>query len=800
VTLPQHLPDAAAGRSPTGANRGRRWPDAAALLILSAIVLPLYLTTLYPDIVENGDSAKFQFLGSVLGTPHAPGYPLYVLVSYAFSFVPLGTLAWRMNLLSALAGLLTVLFTYAAARRLGAGVLQSLLLGLALSTGLVFWSESLVAEVYTLGALLLMSATWRVIAWRETRLDRDLFVAIATLSVGLGNHLTIAAVAPAFVAYVLLTDARRALRPRVLTGLVVMVIIGVSQYGFILLRTWQQTPYLEARAATLTELIAVVSAEKYQNQMFHFGWHMLLTERLPLLGSQLLAELQPTGAFLVLVGFFSGLWQAPREALLLACSAAGILALTLNVEADTAGFATAALPPLWLLAALVPGMSGALRPSPRAVLTTLASAALATTVIAGAWGNFRSADHSDRTLERRLWTAVFEAVPDRSVVVTESYSHDQGLRYMLIGERIGQSRGIELVSRDVADLDRAFRDERRTVVAFDAAVRDLTRMGFEFRPLPLLDWSIPRLVGSSRRDEYVVAAIQPEATLLLAAESPELMKRFGGTWTPERNPRRYALVGTPRSDGGAPRSARGAVEAQDSREVGLHVSRGRTVGRSATLPRDVDVRVAAGEIVISVEGEQPFRTKSPMAVLVLGKRGEIRQRLVPASPATLRPSLDVIPAYTLAVSVSCEDVGDRQWHDVSRIAAQEMLVRVNNYEAFDAHAVLYAAAGSPLAPRIVQTHGPNPARISVEAVPPAGRIGRFSGDRLQAPALLREPNVVRIQLDVNDGGDEATTVIDLGGQPSAVWTTGTADRVAAPRVRACRRTTLPAPPSGGGPP
>jgi hypothetical protein len=129
-----------------------------------------------------------------------------------------------------------------------------------------------------------------------------------------------------------------------------------------------------------------------------------------------------------------------------------------------------------------------------------------------------------------------------------------------------------------------------------------------------------------------------------------------------------------------------------------------------------------------------------------------------------------------------------------------MLVRVNNYEAFDAHVVLYAAAGSPLAPRIVESHGPNPARISVEAVATARRIGRFSGDRLQAPALLREPNVVRIQLDVNDGGDEATTVIDVGGQPSAVWMTGTADRVAAPRVRACRRTTLPAPPSGGGPP
>ena len=221
-----------------------------------------------------------------------------------------------------------------------------------------------------------------------------------------------------------------------------------------------------------------------------------------------------------------------------------------------------------------------------------------------------------------------------------------------------------------------------------------------------------------------------------------MMKRFGGTWTPERNPRRYTLVGTPRSDGGAPRSARGAIEAQDSREVDLHVSRGRTVGRSATLPRDVDVRVAAGEIVISVEGEQSFRTKSPMAVLVLGKRGEIRQRLVPASPATLRPSLDVIPTYTLAVSVSCEDVGDRQWHDVSRIAAQEML-EVQGEQLRGFRRPCRAVQGSRFAVRASDQSelASEPSTDTVEAVPPAGRSGD-SRRSTAAPALLQEPNVV----------------------------------------------------------
>jgi hypothetical protein len=79
------------------------------------VVIPgfLYWRTLLHGVGFWGDSAKFQFVGKVLGTPHAPGYPLYVMLNYLFvTLVPWGSLATRANLLSAVFTLLTILIFF----------------------------------------------------------------------------------------------------------------------------------------------------------------------------------------------------------------------------------------------------------------------------------------------------------------------------------------------------------------------------------------------------------------------------------------------------------------------------------------------------------------------------------------------------------------------------------------------------------------------------------------------------------------------------------------------------------------
>ena len=49
-----------------------------AVLIL-AISLSAYLTTLLPGIGYHGDTTKFQFIGATLNAPHPTGFPTYLL-------------------------------------------------------------------------------------------------------------------------------------------------------------------------------------------------------------------------------------------------------------------------------------------------------------------------------------------------------------------------------------------------------------------------------------------------------------------------------------------------------------------------------------------------------------------------------------------------------------------------------------------------------------------------------------------------------------------------------------------------
>ncbi len=90
-----------------------RVPIAPALLGVGFFVL--YWRTLAPDVVGH-DAGEFQFVPAIFGIPHGTGYPLYLLVGKAWSWLPLGSVAWRMNLLSALFGAGAVLLTAWAAR------------------------------------------------------------------------------------------------------------------------------------------------------------------------------------------------------------------------------------------------------------------------------------------------------------------------------------------------------------------------------------------------------------------------------------------------------------------------------------------------------------------------------------------------------------------------------------------------------------------------------------------------------------------------------------------------------------
>ena len=81
------------------------------LLFFGLAVLVVYTLTLYPS-VPGGDSGELIVAAYKLGVAHPPGYPLFTLLAKASTLIPVGTIAWRVNLLTAVLGALaaTVLF------------------------------------------------------------------------------------------------------------------------------------------------------------------------------------------------------------------------------------------------------------------------------------------------------------------------------------------------------------------------------------------------------------------------------------------------------------------------------------------------------------------------------------------------------------------------------------------------------------------------------------------------------------------------------------------------------------------
>ncbi|KKQ89288.1 MAG: hypothetical protein UT12_C0017G0009 [Candidatus Curtissbacteria bacterium GW2011_GWC2_38_9] len=120
--------------------------------LLFAFTLIVYILTLSRS-VYFGDSGELIAAAYTLGIAHPPGYPLYTMLAHLFTYLPFGTLAFRVNLFSAVTSSLTVVVIYFICLKLTSNRLASISASLFLAFSYLFWLYSLVAEVFSLHAL-----------------------------------------------------------------------------------------------------------------------------------------------------------------------------------------------------------------------------------------------------------------------------------------------------------------------------------------------------------------------------------------------------------------------------------------------------------------------------------------------------------------------------------------------------------------------------------------------------------------------------------------------------------------------
>ncbi len=178
--------------------------DYGLAALIGVLALAAYVRTLAPDILYS-DSAEFQTLAYTLGTTHSTGYPIYLLLARLVGFLPIASPAWRVNLVSALCAAWTVGGVYLLARYFTPNRIGAALGGAALALAYTFWSQAIIAEVYTPGMAVLTAVLLLLAYWQCEPLARRRALAWATAlaCLALGIHLSAALIAPTAPLFVL---------------------------------------------------------------------------------------------------------------------------------------------------------------------------------------------------------------------------------------------------------------------------------------------------------------------------------------------------------------------------------------------------------------------------------------------------------------------------------------------------------------------------------------------------------------------------------------------------------------------
>jgi len=206
--------------------------DVAVALLLFVASLALYVRTLAPSLLY-GDSAEFQTIAYTLGIGHPTGYPVYVLLAKAFTLIPVGDVAYRVNLFSAFCAALTIGFVYLSTRKLGAMALTAIYGSLALALTPLFWKHASIAEIYAPSAACLAFILFAVLHWKETHNPRWLFVAGLLGGLSLGIHTTVALGGISILVYLALSNCHRAEWLQALLGAIVGTLIFLSSFFFL---------------------------------------------------------------------------------------------------------------------------------------------------------------------------------------------------------------------------------------------------------------------------------------------------------------------------------------------------------------------------------------------------------------------------------------------------------------------------------------------------------------------------------------------------------------------------------------
>lgn len=340
-----------------------------------SVVIPfaVYMATLAPSVTFF-DSGEFLSATASLGSAHSPGYPLFLMYAKLFTFIPLGSIAFRINVATAVSSSLACFGVYLITtyllrnetllenERFNSFAIRFAGLAAAISFSVTprLWLQSNHDKPYPLLTFIAAVIFYQLLRWNELYRegdDRPSYIYVCTFLAGLAMavHQTVVLLLPAWFLMMVLTDWRTITRIRELVLAVASALLGFAVHLYLPLRALQNPLLNWGDAKTFDQFLWHFLRRGYpsepQKRTISLAWAQIKAFNVP-------HEFTWVGVALLLLGIFL-LWKKGRillfAYLLSVVTFVAVIAGYLNTGFETIFLTEEFFTPLYLLTAVIIG-------------------------------------------------------------------------------------------------------------------------------------------------------------------------------------------------------------------------------------------------------------------------------------------------------------------------------------------------------------------------------------------------------------------------------------------------------------
>ncbi len=298
---------------------------------LIIVALIFYCLSLHNGVggrILVGNAIKFQYIGWIPGIPHAPGFPLYTMISWLWTHLPIPvSVAWKMNLLSAVFASFSLLFFRRGLCKIGASFFVAVVTTIGLALSGCFWMRATEAGPIALSLFLGTALFLCIINWLKNHKPKYLYLTFLFLFLLAGNSLVFQWIVPVILLFLIIENPKKWLLAKTWIAFLIALFIGFGVFVYIFIRSHQSPPNLEfiRHNASAKNVFYFAIGEQFWSNYFFANSKIIFEKRLPELFGFLTNQFNYIGILFIFIGSLT-IWKKSWK-----IAALGFLCATVSI-------------------------------------------------------------------------------------------------------------------------------------------------------------------------------------------------------------------------------------------------------------------------------------------------------------------------------------------------------------------------------------------------------------------------------------------------------------------------------------